>query len=46
MIAERLLYPCSKLATTRVWHSTTLAEELCVKDLVTVHGVKKQNITP
>ena len=33
MIAERLLYPCSKLATTRVWHSTTLAEELCVKDL-------------
>lgn len=32
MIAERLLNPCSKLATTRVWHSTTLAEELSVKD--------------
>lgn len=32
MIAERLLYPCSKLATTRVWHSTTLAEELSVRD--------------
>jgi hypothetical protein len=28
MIAERLLYPCSKLATTRLWHTTTLAEEL------------------
>lgn len=32
MIAERLIYPCSKLATTRVWHSTTLANELSVKD--------------
>ena len=32
MIAERLLYPCSKLATTRIWHSTTLAEELLVTD--------------
>lgn len=32
MIIERLLYPCSKLATTRVWHSTTLAGELSVKD--------------
>ena len=30
MIAERLLYPCSKLATTRLWHTTTLAEELDV----------------
>ena len=30
MIAERLLHPCSKLATTRVWHTTTLAEELSV----------------
>src|SRR2546421_13035984 len=28
MIVERLLYPCSKLATTRHWHSTSLAEEL------------------
>src|SRR5438105_8237420 len=28
MIVERLLDPCSKLATTRQWHSTTLAEEL------------------
>lgn len=32
MIAERLLFPCSKLATTRHWHSTTLAEELGVAD--------------
>lgn len=32
MIAERLLQPCSKLATTRVWHTTTLAEELHVTD--------------
>lgn len=32
MIAERLLYPCSKLATTRAWHTTTLAEELGVAD--------------
>jgi transposase len=31
MIIERLLYPCSKLATTRVWHSTTLSEELSVQ---------------
>jgi transposase len=30
MIAERLLHPCSKLATTRLWHTTTLAEELGV----------------
>src|SRR5271166_3508751 len=30
MIAERLLFPCSKLAHTRHWHSTTLAEELDV----------------
>ena len=28
MIAQRLLEPCSKLATTRAWHTTTLAE-LC-----------------
>ena len=32
MIAERLLYPCSKLATTRLWHTTTLAEELKVAE--------------
>jgi len=28
MIAERLLHPASKLATTRLWEQTTLAEEL------------------
>ena len=32
MIAERLIHPCSKLATTRDWHSTTLAQELNVQD--------------
>jgi len=32
MIAARLLHPCSKLATTREWHTTTLAEELSVAD--------------
>lgn len=32
MIAERLMHPCSKLATTRLWHTTTLAEELSVED--------------
>src|SRR3954447_21843629 len=32
MIAERLLFPCSKLANTRHWHDTTLAEELEVAD--------------
>src|SRR5580704_11887887 len=32
LIAQRLLCPCSKLATTRHWHSTTLAEELAVAD--------------
>ena len=30
MIAERLLSPSSKLGTTRLWHTTTLAEELGV----------------
>ena len=30
MITQRLLDPCSKLATTRAWHTTTLAEELGV----------------
>jgi transposase len=32
MIVERLIHPCSKLATTRLWHSSTLAEELTVSD--------------
>ena len=30
MVVERLLHPASKLATTRLWHTTTLAEELGV----------------
>jgi transposase len=30
MIVQRLIDPCSKLATTRQWHTTTLAEELGV----------------
>jgi transposase len=37
MIAERLLYPCSKLATTRLWHTTTLAEELRVAEATENH---------
>jgi transposase len=32
MIAERLIAPSSKLATTRLWHDSTLAEELKVGD--------------
>ena len=32
MIVERLIHPCSKLATTRLWHMTTLSEELGVSD--------------
>ena len=32
MIAERLIHPCSKLASTRHWNDTTLAEELGVGD--------------
>jgi transposase len=32
MIAQRLLDPCSKLATTRAWHTTTLAEESGVQE--------------
>jgi transposase len=32
MIAERLIHRCSKLAMTRQWHTTTLAEELSVQD--------------
>jgi transposase len=30
MVVQRLIDPCSKLATTREWHTTTLAEELGV----------------
>jgi len=32
MIVERVLDPCSKLATTRLWHTSTLAEELKVAE--------------
>lgn len=32
LIAERVLFPCSKLAVARHWQSTTLAEELGVGD--------------
>jgi hypothetical protein len=32
MIVQRILFPCWKLATTRDWHTTTLAEELHVAD--------------
>ena len=32
MIVERLIRPCSKLATTRLWHTTTLAEVLSLSD--------------
>jgi transposase len=32
MITERLLFPSSKLANTRHWHDTTLAEEVDVAD--------------
>ena len=37
MIAERLLFPSSKLADTRHWHGTTLAEELEVADATEDH---------
>jgi transposase len=37
MIAERLLFPSSKLANTRNWHDTTLAEELDVADATEDH---------
>jgi transposase len=30
MVVQRLIDPCSKLATTQHWHTTTLAEELGV----------------
>jgi transposase len=32
MLVQRILFPCSKLATTRDWHTTTLAAELNVAD--------------
>lgn len=32
MIAERMINPASKLATTRLWHTSTLAQELAVED--------------
>ena len=32
LIVQRLLQPASKLATTRLWHSTTLASELSLQD--------------
>lgn len=32
MVAEQLLHPCSKLGTTRLWHTTTLARQLGVAD--------------
>src|SRR5271168_4087379 len=32
LIAQRLLFASSKLAATRLWHTTTLAEELQVSD--------------
>ena len=32
MIVQRLINPCSKLATTRAWHTSTLAEDLGVQD--------------
>ena len=32
LIVERLIRPCSKLATTRLWSTTTLGETLGVRD--------------
>jgi len=32
MIAQHIIEPSSKLATTRMWHTTTLARELSVED--------------
>jgi len=32
MVASRILAPHTKLATTRWWHTTTLAQDLCVAD--------------
>jgi len=33
LIVERLIHPCSKLATTRLWSTTTLGETLDVRDV-------------
>jgi len=32
MIVERIIHPCSKLATTRHWHDTTLAKQVGVEN--------------
>jgi len=32
MMAQRLIDPCAKLATTRAWHTSTLAEELGIQE--------------
>jgi transposase len=32
MVASRILFPATKLATTRLWHTNTLAEEFAVQD--------------
>ncbi len=32
LIMQRLLHPASKLATTRLWHTTTVASELSLED--------------
>ena len=32
MVASRIIEPCPKLATTRWWHTTTLAEDFGVAD--------------
>ena len=32
LIVQHVIHPCSKLATTRLWSTTTLAEQLAVED--------------
>jgi transposase len=32
MIVQQVIFPCSKLGTTRLWHATSLAEQLSVTD--------------
>ena len=32
MLVEQIIHSCSKLASTRLWHTTTLAEEMSVAD--------------
>lgn len=32
MIVEQIIHSCSKLASTRLWHTTTLAEQMSVTD--------------